>query len=78
MKIVLAADGSTFTKKALAFLVTHAEFANGDGEVVVLHVQPAVPPRVKTMVAPPPSTSTTARKPRRCSSRSRNSSRATR
>jgi nucleotide-binding universal stress UspA family protein len=50
MKIVLAADGSSYTKKALAFLVTHEELAGGDGKVVVVHVQTAVPPRVKTMV----------------------------
>jgi nucleotide-binding universal stress UspA family protein len=49
MKIVLAADGSSYTKKALAFLVTH-EFAGADGHVVVVNVQPAVPPRVKSMV----------------------------
>jgi nucleotide-binding universal stress UspA family protein len=50
MKIVLAADGSSYTKKALAFLVTHGEFAGSDGHVVVVNVQPAVPPRVKGMV----------------------------
>jgi len=50
MKIVLAADGSSYTKKALAFLITHAELAGGDGHVVVVNVQPAVPPRVKSMV----------------------------
>ena len=50
MKILFAADGSAYTKKALAFLVTHEELAGADGEVVVLHVQAPVPPRVKTMV----------------------------
>ena len=50
MKILLAADGSTYTKKALAFLVTNHEIAGGDGEIVVLNVQPAMPPRVKSMV----------------------------
>lgn len=50
MKIVLAADGSSYTKKALAFLVTHEEIAGGDGHIVVVNVQPAVPPRVKSMV----------------------------
>ena len=53
MKILLAADGSSFTKKALAFLVTHEEIAAADGEIVVINVQPAVPPRVKTMVGAP-------------------------
>ena len=50
MKIVLAADGSSYTKKALAFLVTHEEFGGADAEIVVVNVQPAVPPRVKSMV----------------------------
>jgi nucleotide-binding universal stress UspA family protein len=50
MKILLAADGSAYTKKALAYLVTHEGLAGDDGEVVVLNVQPPVPPRVKTMV----------------------------
>ena len=50
MKILLAADGSSYTKKALAFLVTHEEMLAGEGQVVVLNVQPAMPPRVKSMV----------------------------
>jgi nucleotide-binding universal stress UspA family protein len=50
MKILLAADGSSYTKKALAFLITHEEIAGGEGELIVVNVQPAVPPRVKTMV----------------------------
>ncbi|RYF36544.1 MAG: universal stress protein [Comamonadaceae bacterium] len=50
MKILLAADGSSFTKKALAFLVTHPELLGADGEVAVLHVQYAMPPRVTAMV----------------------------
>jgi nucleotide-binding universal stress UspA family protein len=50
MKIVLAADGSSYTKKALAFLLTHDQIAGADGEVVVVNVQPAVPPRVRSMV----------------------------
>jgi nucleotide-binding universal stress UspA family protein len=50
MKILLAADGSKFTKKALAFLATHENLAGPGDEVFVLHVQPPVPPRVKTMI----------------------------
>ncbi len=50
MKILLAADGSAYTKKALAFLVTHEELAGGDGQLIVLNVQPPVPPRVKSML----------------------------
>jgi len=50
MKILLAADGSKFTKKALAFLVTHETLAGEDAEIVVVNVQMAVPSRVKSMV----------------------------
>lgn len=50
MKILFAADGSKYTKKALAFLVTHESLAGSDGEVVVLNVQAPVPGRVKTML----------------------------
>ncbi len=50
MKIVLPVDGSEFTKKALAFLVTHENLCGPDVELVVLNVQTPLPPRVKTMV----------------------------
>ena len=50
MRILFAADGSKFTKKALAFLVTHDGLISEDTEVVVLNVQPPFPGRVKTMV----------------------------
>ena len=49
MKILFAADGSSFTKKALAFLVTHEALLAG-GELVVLNVQPALPPQVRSFV----------------------------
>ena len=50
MKILLAADGSPHTRKALAFLLEHPGVAGPDGELVVLNVQPPVPPGVKGMV----------------------------
>lgn len=50
MKLLFAADGSKYTKKALAFLATHENFGGEADEITVLHVQPPVPPRVKTMV----------------------------
>ena len=50
MKILFAADGSKYTKKALAFLVNHDELAGEEGEVVVLNVQAPVPGRVKSML----------------------------
>jgi nucleotide-binding universal stress UspA family protein len=50
MKILLAADGSKMTKKALAFLGTHENLAGPEDELVVVNVQAALPPRVKSMV----------------------------
>ena len=50
MNILLAADGSKYTKKALAFLVTHESLCGPDDELYVLNVQPPVTPRVKTML----------------------------
>jgi nucleotide-binding universal stress UspA family protein len=49
MKILFAADGSEYTKKALAFLVANDEMLGNDGEIVVLNVQPPMPPRVVTL-----------------------------
>ena len=50
MKILFAADGSKFTKKALAFLVTHETLCGPEDQLVVLHVQRALSPRVKSML----------------------------
>lgn len=50
MRIVLAADGSKYTKKALAFLATHETLAGPEDEILVINVQPAMPPRVRSMV----------------------------
>ena len=50
MKILLAADGSKFTKKALAFLVTHEAFVGEGNELVVINVQAPMPPRVKRIL----------------------------
>jgi nucleotide-binding universal stress UspA family protein len=50
MKILLAADGSKFTKKALGFLVTHETLCGPQDELLVLHVQAPVPARVKAML----------------------------
>ncbi len=49
MNILLAADGSTYTKKALAFLVNHVSLLNEADHLHVLHVQLAMPPRVKSV-----------------------------
>ena len=42
MKILFAADGSNFTKKALTFLVKNKSLLGPDDELVVLHVQDAI------------------------------------
>jgi nucleotide-binding universal stress UspA family protein len=47
MKILLAVDGSSFTKKMLAYLTTHDEQFGASNAYVVLTVQPALPPRAR-------------------------------
>ena len=39
MKILLAVDGSTYTQKALDFIVDHKHLLGTDRELVVVHVQ---------------------------------------
>ena len=50
MRVLLAADGSKYTKKALAFLVNHESLVNINDELFVLNVQIQVPGRVTTML----------------------------
>lgn len=48
MKILLPVDGSTYTKKMLAYLVTHNEVYRPEGnEFVLFTVRPALPPRAR-------------------------------
>lgn len=47
MKILLAADGSEFTKKALAWLVVNQPLSEPGDELIVLNVQPPLPPRAR-------------------------------
>ena len=50
MNILLAVDGSTYTKRMLAYLATHTElFATGNN-YTVLTVQPPLPPRARAAV----------------------------
>jgi nucleotide-binding universal stress UspA family protein len=52
MKILLAIDGSPFTKRMLAYLAAHAEnWLRPDSEVTILTVVPPVPPRAAAVVA---------------------------
>ena len=50
MKILLAVDGSSYTKKMLAYLATHDDLFSANNEYTVLTVQPALPPRVRAAV----------------------------
>ena len=45
MKILVAVDGSAFTKRMLAYLAAHDEWLGGTHEYTVLHAVLAVPPR---------------------------------
>jgi nucleotide-binding universal stress UspA family protein len=47
MKILLAADGSQYTKKALAFLMANNSLFAAPNELHVLHVQPSLSAEVK-------------------------------
>jgi nucleotide-binding universal stress UspA family protein len=49
MKILLAVDGSPYTKKMLAYLVTHKLFGS-DNTFEVLTVQSPLPPRARAAV----------------------------
>ncbi|MFZ2386315.1 MAG: universal stress protein [Polaromonas sp.] len=50
MKILLAVDGSSFTKKMLAYLTTHDELFGANNDYTVFTVQPALPPRARAAV----------------------------
>ena len=50
MKILLAVDGSPYTKKMLAYLTTHAELFVNNNSYTVLTVQPTLPARARAAV----------------------------
>ena len=50
MNILLAVDGSPYTKKMLAYLVTHEGFFATSNTYTLLNVQAALPPRVRGIV----------------------------
>jgi nucleotide-binding universal stress UspA family protein len=50
MKILLAVDGSRYTKKMLAYLATHIELFTPNNEYTVFTVQPLLPPRARAAV----------------------------
>ena len=50
MKILLAVDGSPYTKKMLAYLATHNELFTPGNDYTVFTVQPTLPPRARAAV----------------------------
>jgi nucleotide-binding universal stress UspA family protein len=50
MKILLAVDGSEFTKKMLAYLTTHDELFSTSHKYTLITVQPQLPPRARAAV----------------------------
>lgn len=50
MKILLAVDGSTYTKKMLAYLATHESLLNKDNNFTVLTVHLPIPARARATV----------------------------
>lgn len=47
MNILLAVDGSTYTKKMLAYLAAHDEMLGNDHSYTAITVQPPLPPRAR-------------------------------
>ena len=50
MNILLAVDGSAYTKKMLAYLATHDDFLGSNHSYTVITVQAALPPRARAAV----------------------------
>ena len=51
MKILIAVDGSSYTKRMLAYLAAHDEWLGAKHEYTVLHGVLAVPPRAASFVS---------------------------
>jgi nucleotide-binding universal stress UspA family protein len=50
MKILVAADGSSCTKRMLAYLAAHDEWLGSQHAYTVLHAVPTVPPRAAAAI----------------------------
>jgi nucleotide-binding universal stress UspA family protein len=50
MKILVPVDGSSYTKRMLAYLVAHDEWLGNAHQYTVLHAVPAVPPRAAAVL----------------------------
>ncbi|MGV0959016.1 MAG: universal stress protein [Limnohabitans sp.] len=50
MKILLAVDGSEYTKKMLAYLATHDELFGASNKYTLITVQPQLPQRARSVI----------------------------
>ncbi|WP_349740884.1 universal stress protein [Roseateles cavernae] len=50
MKILVAVDGSAYTKRMLAYLAAHDEWLGSAHQYTVVHAVPAVPPRAAAVL----------------------------
>ena len=50
MKILVAVDGSAFTKRMLAYLAAHDEWLGGQHDYTVINVAQPVPPRAAAVI----------------------------
>ena len=50
MKILAAVDGSSYTKRMLAYLSAHDEWLGSHHAYTLVNVQPAVPPRAAAVI----------------------------
>jgi nucleotide-binding universal stress UspA family protein len=50
MNILIAVDGSPFTKRMLAYLAAHEQWLSSSNVYTVLHAVPAVPPRAAAVL----------------------------
>jgi nucleotide-binding universal stress UspA family protein len=50
MKILLAVDGSEYTKKMLAYLTTHDSLFSANNSYTIFTAQPQLPPRARAAV----------------------------
>ena len=50
MKILVAVDGSTYTKRMVAYVAAHDEWLGAHHEYTLLHAVPPVPPRAAAVL----------------------------
>jgi nucleotide-binding universal stress UspA family protein len=51
MKILIAADGSDYTKRAVDYVIRHLDILRANPVIHLLHVQPPLPGRAKSFVS---------------------------